>query len=447
MGSVVSRLWSYILPLPVESVDQLKVLLSVFSSEISIEILRNIRLSGKTYQKELLRLLPHSSRTVIGKLKQLVSAGVLREGVERRKIGRKTVWVKWYTPTFIGRWIITLLTPPEEADPLRFAEISRELFKMYARSLAELCLNFGLSIEGYYDILDDEYLERVSQARWGDEGEYEVLVFDTLTSNLCVRFDDLLRMGRAEECYVRHGGSAVNVPLMLKGLGVKTAVVCKCGRDSTARKALDALLSGGVRPLHVITPEGARTPSVLVLTDVKGRARILPLGSEEPPILSSPSEVGWDLVDHCRLVYLGEVGSEVVRLVSSYSKGRGKLVVYRPLMLYVGYGPDELRDALRHVDVFVVDSVSRARMGEEYRALLGGSGVSIVEVTPGKGLRIYSEEGVVEMAMEAEAEDPYTCSDAFLAGLIKGLLEGRDVVEASGVGLETVRKVACAGLQ
>ena len=438
----MSRLWSYILPLPVESVDQLKVLLSVFSSEITIGILRNIKLSGKTYQKELLRSLPHSSRTVIGKLKQLVSAGVLREGVERKKIGRKTVWVKWYTPTFIGKWIITLLTPPEEVDPLRFAEISKELFKMYARSLAELCLNFDLSIEDYYDILDREYLDRASQARWGDEKEYDVLVFDTLTSNLCIRFNDLLRMERAERCSVRVGGSAVNVPLILKRLGVETAVVCKCGGDSAARKALDALLSKGVHPLRVIVLEDARTLSVLVLTDARGKARILPLDGDVSAILSSPSEVGWDLVDHCRLVYLGEVGSEVARLVSSYSKSRGKIVVYRPLMLYLRHSLDELREVLRHVDVFVVDPVSKARLGDDYKTMLGTS-TSIVEITPNKRVKVCTEERAVELPLEVEVEDPYMCGDAFLAGLIKGLLEGMDVVEASSLGLDVVRMFAC----
>jgi len=428
----MDKVWSYILPLPVESVEQLKVLLSVFSSEITIEILRNVRIEGKTYQKELLEELPYSSKTVIGKLKQLVSAGVLREGLEQRKTKGKTVWVKWYTPTFIGRWIITLLTPPEEIDPEKFSALSKELFRLYAGSLAEFCLRYKSGLGEYHDILDKEYLRRVPQMLCKPRGGIDVAVFDAVFTRLVIHVDNISRISEAERVSVESSCPSVTILRELRKLGVKSMLISKLGDDSAARRILDSLLSDRVCFISASISSGRVTPCVVVLVDRKGRTKAIPV-SESPLLLSSPSEVEWRVLDKCGAVYMGEISIELAGLLASYSKNRRRLVVYRPYLLFSKPRIEELENLARHLDVLIVDS-GRDWLDEEKAKILLERGVkSIIMLRYGEA-NLHVKGETLRVPLKAGFS-----ADIFTAHLLKNLLE-RELYEALTKSLNTFKR-------
>ncbi|RLE77287.1 MAG: hypothetical protein DRJ44_02340, partial [Thermoprotei archaeon] len=340
----MGKLWSYILPLPIESVNQLKVLLSVFSSEISINILKNIKLEGRTYQKDLLERLPYSSKTVILKLKQLVSAGVLEEGVEQRKTKGKTVWVKWYTPTFIGKWIITMLTPAEEVNLRELDKISKELFKMYSSSLAELCLAHGLSLEEYHRILDEEFLEKAPL--YGKYEHPDVVVFDTL--NICLEV--YLSKNNIKNIVFKYGGPSLRLSTLLNSLGVKTILAAKFSKDENSRRILDSLVRERIGFAAVYSAKPL--PYVIRIIDERGEERIL---SEKTGLtLKSPAEIDWNLINDCKIIYAGEIHKEIAKMVFSYAKTQGKIVVYRPCFYYLKCNIKELEEILEYVDIFII---------------------------------------------------------------------------------------------
>lgn len=143
-SSTHKKLWPYILPLP--PTEQYTLLSSVFASEVSVKILQYIALEGRVYQKDLIeRLGEYSNKTVIAKLKKLVSSGVLKEGMEKRRVGgEKLGWVKWYEPTFLGKWLSLLLLPPDKLPKLKAEKILLELFEYYIKNAVKLCREYGI---------------------------------------------------------------------------------------------------------------------------------------------------------------------------------------------------------------------------------------------------------------------------------------------------------------
>lgn len=139
------ELWPFILPLPKNKWMQYKILLSAFGSKIAFSILKNLKLEGKTYQKDLLKkLTEHSSKSILTYLKLFVEAKVLEEGMEQTKVNGKTAWIKWYKPTFLGKWLILLLTSPKNLSKKEVKEMSKEFLKFYAKSVAKFCNSYEI---------------------------------------------------------------------------------------------------------------------------------------------------------------------------------------------------------------------------------------------------------------------------------------------------------------
>jgi len=141
----MNEFWPYILPLPKKAPKQYQVLSSVFGSKVALGILKLASPSKKVYQKDLInKLKPHSNKTVIENLKILVSAEVLEEGMEKAVIKGKVAWVKWYQPTFLGKWISLLILPPGRLPKEEVKGIVRELFNLYVQNSMKLCTTYGI---------------------------------------------------------------------------------------------------------------------------------------------------------------------------------------------------------------------------------------------------------------------------------------------------------------
>ena len=138
------KVWPYILPLPLN--EQYTLLSSVFASRVSVEILQSVASAKRVYQRELVeKLKEYSNKTVLNKLKKLVSAGVLKEGMEKKRVkGSKIGWVKWYEPTFLGRWISLLLLPARKVPREEAEKILTELFRLYVKNAAKLCVDYHI---------------------------------------------------------------------------------------------------------------------------------------------------------------------------------------------------------------------------------------------------------------------------------------------------------------
>ena len=153
------RVWPYVLPFPLEA-EKRKLIWSILQSKVGMSILMKLRGEGRTYQQDLIRETPYSNKSIIEYLKRMVSAGILEQGMEQVQTNNRRTWVKWYTPTKLGRWFILFLRPPEEVPPDLAKKTVEELFQVYSSSIVEFCEKYGISLNSFHRILDEQYRKK-----------------------------------------------------------------------------------------------------------------------------------------------------------------------------------------------------------------------------------------------------------------------------------------------
>jgi len=139
-------LWPYVIPLPTSATRQSRLLFSVFRSEASMNLVKHVPLEKEAYQKEIIRTLGYSNKTVIKWLRSLVRAGILSEGMEETTVKGRRVWVKSYRLTPLGKWIRLLLAAPRELPIEKIRELIRDLFGLYVKSVVALCKKYRISL-------------------------------------------------------------------------------------------------------------------------------------------------------------------------------------------------------------------------------------------------------------------------------------------------------------
>lgn len=111
-----------------------------------MNLVKHIPLEKEAYQKQLIRTLGYSNKTVIKWLRSLVTGGILKEEMKETTVKGRRVWVKSYRLTPLGKWIRLLLMAPRELPAERIKELIRDLFGLYVKSVAALCKKYGISI-------------------------------------------------------------------------------------------------------------------------------------------------------------------------------------------------------------------------------------------------------------------------------------------------------------
>jgi hypothetical protein len=154
--------WHYILPFPFENKKR-KLIWSVLQSKVGKSLLMNMKLDGRTYQKDLINETAYSNKSIIEYLKKMVSADILEQGLETVVTGKRKVRVKWYVPTKLGRWFILFLKPTEEIPPELAEQVVEEIFQVYASSIVEVCEDFGIDINTFRKILDNKYTNKTTE--------------------------------------------------------------------------------------------------------------------------------------------------------------------------------------------------------------------------------------------------------------------------------------------
>ena len=154
--------WHYILPFPFEN-EKRKLIWSVLQSKVGKSLLMNMKLDGRTYQRDFINGTPYSNKSIIEYLKRMVSADILEQGMEQVSTGKRKVRIKWYVPTKLGRWFILFLKPTEEIPPDLVRKNIKEIFHVYASSIVEVCENFGINIDVFRKILNTEYSNKTTE--------------------------------------------------------------------------------------------------------------------------------------------------------------------------------------------------------------------------------------------------------------------------------------------
>jgi predicted transcriptional regulator len=136
----------YIVFLPSE--QKTRILSAIFGSKASVDVLKfslNQGISAKIYQRDLVRRLSYSNKTVIENLKSLTKMGVLKEEMEKDEKNGRTVWVKSYQLSDSGKWFALLLAEDKDLSRTEKAKILQTLFKSYVEWVKKLSKKLQIS--------------------------------------------------------------------------------------------------------------------------------------------------------------------------------------------------------------------------------------------------------------------------------------------------------------
>jgi len=158
----MEHFWPYVLPFPLEP-EKRKLIWSILQSKVGMSILMKLKIEDRTYQQNLIKGTPYSNKSIIEYLKRMVSAGMLEHGMEQVSTKKRNVWVKWYKPTRLGRWLILFLRPPEEVPSDLARKTIEELFQVYSSSIVEVCEKYGISLDSFHRILNEQYLKKTKK--------------------------------------------------------------------------------------------------------------------------------------------------------------------------------------------------------------------------------------------------------------------------------------------
>jgi hypothetical protein len=140
------KLHPYVVFLPVEQKD--KILSAIFGSKAGVDVLRfslKKGISKNIYQKDLVKSLNYSNKTIISNLKTLTQLGVLTECMEKNEKENRIIWVKTYQLTDLGKWFALLLAEEKELTEQEKAEILQSLFRTYMKLVKDLAEELNIN--------------------------------------------------------------------------------------------------------------------------------------------------------------------------------------------------------------------------------------------------------------------------------------------------------------
>jgi len=143
---MAEKLHPYVVFLPMEKKD--KILSAIFGSKAGVDLLRfalKQGISKNIYQKDLVKRLNYSNKTIIGNLKALTELGVLNESMEKNEKDGRIIWIKAYQLTNLGRWFALLLAEQQELSETEKAEILQSLFRTYVKQVKRLAEEIGIN--------------------------------------------------------------------------------------------------------------------------------------------------------------------------------------------------------------------------------------------------------------------------------------------------------------
>ena len=290
----------------------------------------------------------------------------------------------------------------------------------------------------------------------------EVAGLGALNTDYLYRVERILDDGEAvvNETKLSPGGSAANTIYGLAKLGVNTGVMGVVGDDAEGKVLIQDFQTVGVDTSQIRVKPGARTGSVLCLSDRLGRRSLY----------VAPGANNLLTMDDLDLTYINRTG---ILHISSFADDR-QFKVLLELMgrldssVKVSFAPGVLHSAkrlkaltpilARTYVLFINQNELRQLTGKD--VIVGAEnclkqGCHIVAVTLGKGMRLELGKGVShreviaasyirdadnEYAIEATSQtiiseaDTTGAGDAFAAGFLYGLLQGKGLEECGRLG-------------
>ncbi len=154
---MTAELHPYVVFLPSE--EKNKVLSAIFGSKAAVDLLKfslDQGVARSIYQKDLVKRLNYSNKTIIENLKTLTKLGVLDEAMEKNEKEGRIIWVKSYQLTDLGKWFALLMANEEELSEKEKIEIIQNLFRIYVKMIREFSQELHVDKKEFEQIFKEE---------------------------------------------------------------------------------------------------------------------------------------------------------------------------------------------------------------------------------------------------------------------------------------------------
>jgi ribokinase len=237
---------------------------------------------------------------------------------------------------------------------------------------------------------------------------------------------------------VRPGGSAANFAVACQRLGIKSGFVGMVGDDLEGNYLIEDLKKEGVDIAGVVSTKAYPTGQVYIALDREGKRMMFAYSGAANAL--SEEDINAKYIASSQFLHIADL-KNVKPLIAAAKKAQDAetKVSLNPGELITVQGYDEIKDLLSNVDIFVssrneVNQVFRTENLEYAIRKVLKSGPEIAVITLGSEGCIAADswEALHRIAaFKTEVVDTTGAGDAFCAGLITMLVEGKGVIEAA----------------
>lgn len=246
------------------------------------------------------------------------------------------------------------------------------------------------------------------------------------------------RLSTVDDMGIGLGGCAANTGLCLVKLGVDTAIMGKVGDDGFGKFVSDTLVAAGADVRGLVVDKGPGTSASMVMIDSAGERTFLHFPGANGRL--KLDEIDFDVVTNCRIFHcagalvMGEFDgapmAECLRRAQKAGVTTALDTVYNDKSGWM----DTLGQCLQYTDVFLpsvgeAQKLTNETAPEAMAEKLLDYGIKTVGLKLGEH-GSYIRTADVELRVPAykmNVLDGTGAGDAFVAGFLRGMLEGWDL--------------------
>ena len=237
------------------------------------------------------------------------------------------------------------------------------------------------------------------------------------------------------------GGCGVNTAMVLSRLGVNTSLVGPIGDDALGSIMISSLKESGVDTEGLIVCADTDTSATVVLVWDKGERSFLHSGSNSGMLkgkhLDDLDPAGVDHIHIGGALLLTGIGPEDWARTLERFKQAGATTSLDPAWDAGGHWLEKLEPALPHIDYLFPSKVEAEMLSGEKEPIDAGKSLMrkgakrVVVKLGGEGSILVEKEDILrQRAFEVEVRDTTGAGDAYDAGFIAALMQGKGDKEA-----------------
>lgn len=258
--------------------------------------------------------------------------------------------------------------------------------------------------------------------------------------NLCIRHGDKISV---DEISYSLGGSATNVAVGLRRLGLKTAIIGAVGDDAVADEIITQLNGEKVETMWLKKYKGVMTSASVIVIFNSERTIFVYRGFKEYHKVIIPKNIKTDWI------YLGPAAKEISRIYSnlvSLASEKNVKIAINPGNRQIEQGKSDLLRIIKVAKLLVLnkqealDLTGLSKFVENRKLLLvlKSYGPQIVVITDGKNGAFVCDENNrfgINILLAKQVIDPTGAGDAFSTGFLAKYIDNNDIGEALRWGI------------